>query len=190
MDAILHDDLGAVALIQAERVWGPYRGEAVRRRMASGALRTAQPEHWHWDWSRKAAKLSLLAYRGVGIECQGHVQGLALLRVAGSTARVGEDVGKPLVYLSYVETAPWNARELEESPKFGGIGTRLIEASIRVSSQEGFAGRLGLHSLPQSEGFYRDVCGMQDCGRDRGMQDLRYFELTRPGAKRFLEGAL
>ena len=188
VDALLHDELDAVTLVEVEKVWGPYRHESVGRLVKAGTPPSGQPQHWHWDWSRKAAKLGLLAYRGIGIECQGHMQGLALLRTAGAVVREGQDAGKPLVYVSYIETAPWNAKELEPTPRFGAIGTRLIEAAIRVSKSEGFGGRLGLHSLPQSEGFYRDFCRMQDCGVDAHAENLRYFELSRTAAEAFLKG--
>ena len=55
-----------------------------------------------------------------------------------------------------------------------------------MSRQSGFAGRVGLHSLPQAEPFYRDVCGMTDLGEDPNEYDLRYFEMTEAQAARFL----
>lgn len=188
VDAVLHDELSTLALVEAEKVWGPYRIEAVKRLIKAGTPPGKQPQHWHWDWSQKAARLALLAYRSMGIECQGHMQGLMLLRTVGDIARVGADTGKPIIYASYIETAPWNAKELEPTPRFGAIGVRLIEAAIRLSEAEGFMGRIGLHSLPQSEGFYRDVCRMHDCGKDAHVQNLRYFELDRNAAQAFLGG--
>ncbi len=188
VDAVLHDELDTLALVEVEIIWGPYRLEAVKRLIRAGTPLGEQPQHRHWDWSKKARRLALLAYRGIGIECQGCMQGLMLLRTAGDMARVGEDTGKPIVYVLYIETAPWNAKELEPIPRFGAIGTRLIEAAIRVSEDEGFKGRVGLHSLPQTEGFYRNFCRMHDCGKDAHVQDLRYFELDRNAAQAFLKG--
>lgn len=60
-------------------------------------------------------------------------------------------------------------------------------AAIAFSEQEGFKGRIGLHSLPQAENFYRDRCGMIDLGPDATYQNLRYFEMTPDQAKAFLE---
>lgn len=67
VEAKLLDELDATVLIEVEKVWGPYRNEAVRRLIKVGTPPEKQPQHWHWDWSKKAGRLSLLAYRGVGI---------------------------------------------------------------------------------------------------------------------------
>jgi hypothetical protein len=52
--------------------------------------------------------------------------------------------------------------------------------------EEGFHGRIGLHSLPSAELFYRDVIEMEDCGPDAAYQNLRYFEMTAERARDFL----
>ena len=44
---------------------------------------------------------------------------------------------------------------------------------------------VALHALPQSEGFYRDDCGMQCCGNDPSYENLPYYEMTREIAARF-----
>lgn len=48
----------------------------------------------------------------------------------------------------------------------------------------GFGGRIGLHSLPQAETFYRDW--MTDFGRDPQHQGLRYFEMSESQPQAFL----
>ena len=122
----------------------------------------------------------------MGIECQGQMQGLMMVKTAGYTARLPMDMGKPLVYVDYIEVAPWNCRPLTDTPRFGGIGVRLIEAAIRLSMDEGLHGRVGLHALPQAEAFYRNVCLMVCLGADANYQDLPYYELTREKAAEFL----
>jgi hypothetical protein len=62
----------------------------------------------------------------------------------------------------------------------------LIEAAIRFSLNEGFDGRVGLHSLPQAESFYENVCGMTRGELDPLYEGLRWFELTSTNAKKFL----
>ena len=52
---------------------------------------------------------------------------------------------------------------------------------------EGFKGRIGLHALPQSEGFYASKIGMTDMGKDPGYHDLRYFEMTAEQAENFIQ---
>lgn len=51
---------------------------------------------------------------------------------------------------------------------------------------EGFHSRVGLHSLPQAEAFYRDTCRMVCLGADASYQGLPYYELTREKAAEFL----
>lgn len=61
-----------------------------------------------------------------------------------------------------------------------------MTAAIAVSEDEGFKGRLGLHSLPQADDFYRKI-GMTDLGQDAAYQNLRYFEMTSEQARAFFE---
>jgi hypothetical protein len=63
-----------------------------------------------------------------------------------------------------------------------------MAAVIQISQAEEFAGRTGLHSLPQSESWYRENCGMTDLGPDpNDRSKLRYFEMTAEQANKFLE---
>ena len=88
------------------------------------------------------------------------------------------DQGKPLVYVNFIETAPWNAKEFTSAPIYKGIGLRLVQAAARLSVDEKFAGRVGLHSLPQSRPFYTTACEMDPLGADAAYNNLEYFELT------------
>jgi hypothetical protein len=188
VDATLETELAPAQLIAIEAVWGPARLAAVQQRIASGSPAGQFPQHWHWNWADKAANLQFLAYRCLGTECQGQMQGLMMVKTAGCAARLPPDVGQPLVYVDYLEVAPWNLRALTDTPRFGGIGVRLIEAAVRLSRDEGFHGRVGLHSLPQAEAFYRDTCRMVCLGADASYEDLPYYELTREKAAAFLSG--
>ena len=63
-----------------------------------------------------------------------------------------------------------------------------MTAAITISLGEGFKGRIGLHSLPQADRFYRETCGMSDLGPDANYTgNLRYFEMTPDQASRFIE---
>jgi len=67
----------------------------------------------------------------------------------------------------------------------------LIMTAIQLSLDEGFRGRIGLHSLPQSEDFYRKIVRMNDLGADTsypGSIPLRYFEFTSAEAQAFIQG--
>ncbi|MBX3415809.1 MAG: hypothetical protein KF708_24205, partial [Pirellulales bacterium] len=89
----------------------------------------------------------------------------------------------------YLETAPWNwsIPELSQTGEYRGLGTLLFREAVKLSLEEEFQGRVGLHALPQAESFYREVCGMRDLGLDKSKEGLRYFELSPADARRFLE---
>ncbi len=77
--------------------------------------------------------------------------------------------------------------------RFSGLAAALDSgraggSQFQVSRDEGCEGRIGLHALTQSEGFYRS-CRMTDLGIDEDHEDrLRYCEMTKKAADRFLEG--
>ena len=185
VDAELHMDVSASVLAATETEWGPIRRDLTRNLVNSGHPQAEIPRHWHWDWSVKGQNLALLAYRCFGIKCEGKMQGLLMLTVAGRGATLAPDIGKPIVYVDYLESAPWNVVPLVTRPRFSGIGMVLIRAAVQLSVDEGFHGRVGLHALPQSESFYRDKCGMQACGADPHYQNLPYYEMTREQADKF-----
>ncbi len=106
--------------------------------------------------------------------------------IRGYRARLPPDTGQPIVYVDYLEAAPWNTREYTSSPRYRGIGTRLLQAAILLSREKGFQGRAGLHALPQSEHFYAGACGMLNLGADANYQGLAYFEFTSEAAATFV----
>lgn len=180
--AVLHDELSTEAVNEVEDQWAGRRIEAARRLHAGGEQ---VPDHWHWDWRRMSTKLRLLAYRCIGIECANEMQGLMMVSMT-RFAQLEPDVGKPIVYIDYMETAPWNVRLIVDEVRYAGVGIRLIEAAVRFSIEEGYKGRVGLHALPQAERFYRDVCEMVLVGPDEKCDGLTYFEFRPDGALAFL----
>ena len=184
VEAELVDELSKDDLVRAHLDWAPVRLEALKRLHAA---KRPWPEHWHWDWSKKADMLDLLAYRCMGIEQGGRMQGLMMLSTIAVKGRLAVQAGKATLYIEFLESAPWNLRELVGIPQFLGVGVRLLEAAVVFSEEEGFGGRIGLHSLPQSEGFYRKY--MTDLGLDPNhSQRLRYFEMGAEQVRYFLEG--
>ncbi len=184
VDAVLHTELKAKVLVDTEKEWGPLRLAAARKLKRSGNLQSI-PQHYHWDWGEKSLKLQHLAFQCLGIECEGKLQGLLMVKLVGQVARLPPDENKDVVYIDYLESAPWNLASMVETPLYGGIGPLLMQAAVEVSHEEGFYGRLGLHALPQSEWFYRDDCGMQCCGPDPSYENLPYYEMTREMAARY-----
>ena len=89
--------------------------------------------------------------------------------------------------MEYVAVAPWNRRRRGTSPEILGLGRALVRAAARVSLEVGYSGRIGLHSKPVSEGFYRDKLGLLDLGPQM-VEDGKwvYFEATPEVAKGLL----
>ena len=103
-------------------------------------------------------------------------QGLMIVDTS-RTARLEPDRDKGLVYVDYVEVAPWNRSGWQPHRVFHSVGTVLLRTAIQVSLNRGFDGRIGLHSLPQADSFYRQQ-GMTNLGADADYQDLCYFEIS------------
>lgn len=185
VEAELDLDVGPHDLDEIESVWGPQRRDAARR-LAREKGPDAVPQHWHWDWRRKGSLLRQPTYRCIGIRCQDELQGIVLIDADQYQARIEADRGKPLMYIEFLEVAPWNNSQLVEKRRYTPVGPRLIEAVIRHSEAEGYHGRVGLHSLPQSERFY-DRCGMTKLDRDPRKENLVYYEMTREQASAFLK---
>jgi hypothetical protein len=111
----------------------------------------------------------------VAVEAKCDVQGMmAVLR----TPRHSHASRKDVVYVDYLESAPWNLKISTNQPRFLGVGTVLIAEAIHLSLEMGLEGRVGLHSLPQAETFYKGRCRMSKFGADPSYSDLTYFEYT------------
>jgi hypothetical protein len=108
----------------------------------------------------------------VAVSTENEVQGLLAVLRRPQRSRMRDDY---VVYLDYLESAPWNLRNTGQPPRFLGVGTVLMAEAIRMSHEEGFEGRVGLHSLPQAETFY-EKCKMTRVGIDPRYYDLIYFE--------------
>lgn len=177
VEALLADGIAEQHLVDVEERWRPMleASRASRRRL----------EHAHWNWRAKMAAIrTLLAYRSFAVEQAGVTQGLMSVSTTES-ARLADQKGKPLIYVEYLEVAPWNLRQVVAEPRLVGVGTVLLAAAITLSMEEGFRGRIGLHSLPQSETFYHR-CGLEALGLDPAKESLCYFEMTADAALRFL----
>jgi hypothetical protein len=122
----------------------------------------------------------------LGVECGGQIQGLMLI-AGGKDCRIQSQKGKNLVYVDYLSVAPWNSKASTVNPKYNMVGKVLLQAAIELSDDEGFKGRIGLHSLPQSETWYSNI-GMTDLGKDVAYLNLRYFEMTPEQATAFVQG--
>ncbi|MBA1159213.1 GNAT family N-acetyltransferase [Microvirga mediterraneensis] len=187
VEAELRDAIEQAQLDDWQTKWQPELFAVLQELARKGVPMGQWPQSWHWNWAQKTAQVQgLLAFRGFSVVAQGETQGLAQIDLTKS-CRGPSQAGKPLVYIDYLEVAPWNRPELGSMPRLRGVGTALVTAAVALSEDEGFKGRIGLHSLPQAEDFYRRRCGMTDLGADQAYQNLTYFEMTAEQARAFLE---
>lgn len=185
--AELWDAITEKQLSDWEAEWVPELFKALQRLKRSGVERRHWPQSRHWDWRRKTEALQgMLANPGFCVVCGGVTQGMMLVDTTMHRCRVDNQKGKNLVYVSFVETAPWNRKELFDPPLYRGVGPVLIRAAIELSKKEEYKGRMGLHSLPQANSFYANYCGMTDLGPDQDHQGLRYFEMSSEQAEAFI----
>lgn len=187
VEASLIEGIAEANVHDWEDAWMPALASALQQLKEKGVDRRFWPQNRHWDWRRKAeAFKGLLAAPSFSIVCQGMTQGLMIVETLES-CRLPQQKGKPLVYIQYLETAPWNRPGLAtDRPRLKGVGTLLVRAAIELSRNEAFGGRIGLHSLPQANAWYANVCGMSDLGIDPTKENLRYFEMTPEQAEAFI----
>ena len=148
------------------------------------ALASSAADDADWDWIQQIdsgrtleGRLCIAARSALALE------GMMSLSIEHSRYTPGSD----LVYVEYVAVAPWNRRELSASPRIRGVGKVLVRAAMTVSFDLGLEGRIGLHSKPASEAFYRDHLRLLDLGREV-VEDGEwvYFEATTEVARRIL----
>lgn len=186
--AELLDAITEKQMIDYEGEWLPELFKAVQKLARSGVDRRHWPQSRHWDWRRKTAALQgMLGNQGFSVVCDNVTQGMMFVDTVAKRCRLPAQRGQHLVYVDFIENAPWNRKELLfDPPRYRGIGSILVRAAVELSIQEEFRGRIGLHSLPQANWFYANTCGMTDMGPDDQYQGLRYFEMTMEQAEAFL----
>ena len=146
-------------------------------------LQNSSEEDSHWSWIDKFFKLSTPNYERLALECEAITQGLMILEL--DCYRSLLESTKNLVYVDYLTIAPWNRRSIENPPMYKGVGSSLLKLAIERSFDLDYKGRIGLHSLPGAENFYRKF-GMVDLGYDSNKQGLRYFEISSDQAEKIL----
>lgn len=166
-------------LLRIEARWTRFREEAEKKGVA--------PEHDHWSWVAKASDPTLGRNPVTGLFYRGQTQGLMMVSGKPRKGRLPEQLDQQLLYVEFIETAPWNFDGyVGEHKRFAGIGNAFLRYAVSKSVELGYGGRFSLHSLPQSESFYRKY--MTDCGPDFEYNDLFYFEIGQEEAIRLKGG--
>lgn len=169
--AQLYRDYPFLELESIEALWAEAREHTATAGLVAGL---APLEHTHWDWRNKADSVEAGHHMLVAVECGSEAQGIMAVLRTPRPAQLGDG---HVVYVDYVESAPWNLKGSAAPPRYLGVGTILIAEAVRLSLEMGLGGRVGLHSLPQAEAFYTR-CGMAKVGPDPHYYDLTYFECT------------
>jgi hypothetical protein len=186
VEAELWDDISDEHIKLWQDGWLPLIQQAQQNLDKNKVPKEKWPQDLHWKWDKKTVwSRQFLTLRRFAMVCEGNLQGLMLVNLTKMTGRVTEQKGKDLAYMEFVSTAPWNRPDMTKEPVFRGMGSNMVRIAVELSREEGFRGRIGLHSLPQAMRFYRDVCGMADLGADSSYHGLVYFEMTEAQAVKF-----
>ena len=186
-EASLFRGIDADNLAHIEGRWNPIFEKRKLEAEASGeSLAEINAEDSHWQWGRKsiAAIEDPLTFDIYVLECVGNTQAVMRVRKGGlkCQCRHPDHTREALIYLDFLSTAPWNRPKLVSEPIYKGCGRILVSTAVSLSIDEELKGRIGLHSLPNAEAFYRDQIGMTDFGPDKDCNGLRYFELPASNA--------
>src|ERR1022692_3278108 len=116
-------------VVQTGEHWQRFRVQARERLRRE---RASVPEHDHWNWDEKSHYLKFTAYRCLGIRYDNEVQGLMMISTLAVEGRLPIHKGKPVLYVKYIESAPWNLKGyMGAEARFGGIGISLISGGNR-----------------------------------------------------------
>ncbi len=188
VEAVLHERIDEQYALKVDYSWKTHL-HAEEARAADEGRAVPNLEHGHWEWGEKVRhSAQLLSCPTLAIECAGDAQGLMLLQTDGHFGLLSGEAGKPLVYIVFLATAPWNLRAVASTPRYSGVGVVMLHAAIALSLENEFQGRIGLHSLPQAEGFY-EAHGFQCLGEDPEKGGLKYYELSPRAAQEFIDGS-
>lgn len=188
VDRIEHEDVTSF-----EQRWLPPMRAKIEELRQAGTLTPEEATRWnvadaHWEWQAKVFdRVGQLQWASHAVRCGGDTQGLMFMNLV-YTCRRPEQFKQHMVYVDLVSTAPWNRPRLTPNPLFGGVGTILVTEAIIRSLDEGYKGRIGLHSLPGAESLYRQKFNMDCLGPDPDYGNLLYFEMTPQQANALLSG--
>ena len=139
--------------------------------------------HWNWDEIVKPDE-TRITHAAFCIRTGSNVEALMVTDLT-RRCKLDQQKGDHLVYIENLAVAPWNRGAIASPRKLGGLGKMMLAVAVKLSESEGWNGRVGLHSLPQSESFYTE-CGFARVKVDRNYENLWYFELSIDKANEFL----
>jgi hypothetical protein len=166
-DAVLVRGVAGDRLREIERIWRSRRDES----LFSGV------DDFIWNWENKVEGIESGAMLLSELRCNDMPQGAIAVSTKHRPSRSEE--GNQILYVEYLENAPWNIKgNASEASQYLGVGILLIAEAVDISLSRGLNGRIGLHSLPLAEPFYRDKCRFTEFGPDANEDQLVYFEYS------------
>lgn len=185
----LYDAIADNNIDDIENHWRPAFKDRLSEIKENAEFVAANLQDSHWKWREKTKERETrLDYMSFAIEAEEMTEGLMFINLTKQRSHISEQKGLELVYIDILATAPWNRHGFTDTPKYKGVGRLMMAAAVSASVDAGFKGRVGLHSLPQSEQWYRDVCSMSDVGLGiPSIEKLNYFEFTEQQAKDFIK---
>lgn len=181
--ADLVDGIRAEDVTSFEQRWLPPMRAKIEELRQAGTLTPQEATRWnvadtHWQWPAKVRdRAGQLQWTSYALRCGGDTQGLMFMNMVYK-CRLPQQLKQHMVYVDLVSTAPWNRPRLMPNPLYSGVGMNLFAEAIIRSRNEGFEGRIGLHSLPGAETLYKNKLKMDCLGPDSAYDDLLYFEMT------------
>lgn len=145
----------------------------------------ANAQDSHWDWVRKTEEADhSLQFETFAVECAGITQGMMRVDVTDHVSRLQGELGRQLVYIDLLATAPWNRPRFVERPVYKGIGPLFVVTAISLGVELEYQGRVGLHSLPQSRDWYL-AQGFTQVAYDEPKR-MYYFEMSEAQASKYI----
>lgn len=186
--AELFKNVAEADIADVERLWRPVLEQRSAVFATWDAAADGNVQDAHWDWSRKArAVAGSFSHELFAVVAAGQTQGLMVVGT-NQFARLDGQHGREMVYVEFIATAPWNRHLSDPPPRYKGVGRLLMGVAIDYSFEQGFGGRVGLHSLEESENWYRRSFPFTDLGFDAGKR-MRYFEMSEANASTFISAA-
>lgn len=137
-----------------------------------------------WDWGEIFSSMLIdTTKKGFCIEYQNRLQGILVVTYKDMTNRDG----KPIVFVEYIATAPWNRPDnilTKNKGHFSLIGSYLLKCAVELSQTLGYEGRIALESEPEAKEFYERM-GMENKGAIDA--EYPYFEFSKNNALAFIK---
>jgi len=155
-DAELYTPIDKQNVDDFETQWRPLLEERIANLSEHEDAASANVQDAHWKWREKTQdRNGRLDFDSFSVECAGVTQGMMFVRSI-EFAKEQSQLHQFLTYVDLVSTAPWNRPGFTENRQYKGVGPLLLGTAISFSINQGFEGRIGLHSLPQSESESQD----------------------------------